>query len=167
MVWWHGSIHYMEKYGIWYGMLVVWFDGTMWWVHCMAKYFCLVVWYVSVCKVCRSRIRRTNIICYDLIYRSLEHVRKYVECGQPDRQTDEHIGLQLPKQRLSFTNWEFYNGIARPGNVLTCLYHIHVCVCTCTDISAQLSWVFMICLFFSYRGILPFQSCWSLKRVNI
>ena len=30
-----------------YGMLVVWYDGTVWWVYYMAKY-CLVVWYVSV-----------------------------------------------------------------------------------------------------------------------
>ena len=37
----------------------------------MAKY-CLVIWYVSVCKVRESRLRRVNIICTDLIYRSLK-----------------------------------------------------------------------------------------------
>ena len=63
----------------------------------MTKY-CLVVWYVSVYKVLMSRIGRTNIICNDLMYRSLGRTiniisRKYTACGQTDRQTD----LQLTK----------------------------------------------------------------------
>ena len=41
----------------------------------------MVVWYVSVYKV-RGRIRRTNIICNDLIYRPMEIVREYKPCGQ-------------------------------------------------------------------------------------
>ena len=51
----------------WYGMMVRCGGCT----YFMAKY-CLVVWYVSVSKVCKSRIRRMNIICNDLIYLSLE-----------------------------------------------------------------------------------------------
>ena len=47
-----------------------------------------MVWYVSVYKVRESRIRRTNIICDDLIYRPFERVRKFSASGQTDRQTD-------------------------------------------------------------------------------
>ena len=50
--------------------------------------YCLVVWYVSVYKVCKSRIRRTNIVCNDLTNRPSERVRKYKVCGQTNRQTD-------------------------------------------------------------------------------
>ena len=58
----------------------------------MAKY-CLVVWYVSVCKISRSRIRRMDIICNDLIYRSLESTNIHLiskACGQTDRQICNH-----------------------------------------------------------------------------
>ena len=69
-------------------MLVVWYDGTVWWMCYMAKCCLLVVWYVSVYKVRKNRICRTNIICNDLMYRSLERVRKNKACGQTDTQTD-------------------------------------------------------------------------------
>ena len=46
-------------------MLVVWYDGTVWWIYYMANY-CLVVWHVSVYKVYKSRIRRMNTIYNEL-----------------------------------------------------------------------------------------------------
>ena len=99
-VWvWYGT-WYGTWYGImwgtvcdvvcWYCMMVDILNGkiTVCGMVCgMAKY-CLVVWYVSVYKVRKSRIRRTNIICNGLIYRSLKRVRKHKACGQTDRQTD-------------------------------------------------------------------------------
>ena len=86
---------------MWYGTLVVWHDGTERWFYNMAKY-CLVVWYVSGYKVCKSRIRRTNIMCNELLiiyqvsiigtnYLVVELVRKYKGCGQTDRQIHRQI----------------------------------------------------------------------------
>ena len=40
---------------------------------------------VAVYKVRQGRIRRTNIICNELIYLPLESVREYKPCGQTDR----------------------------------------------------------------------------------
>ena len=79
---------------VWYGKhtvcgMVRWWYGTM--VPCRGYIVWpnfLVVWYVSVYKVRKGRIRRTNIICNGLIYRPLETVRKCKPCGQTDRQTD-------------------------------------------------------------------------------
>ena len=76
IVFWQGM---MVLFAIWtnhgmgYDKLVVWHDGTAWWMYytCKDKY-CLVVWYVLVYKVCESRKRHMNIICGDPIYRSLE-----------------------------------------------------------------------------------------------
>ena len=69
MVWWYGSFGGYTKWKnhrMWYGTFVVWYAGTVWSTSYMAEY-CLVVWYVSVYKVRKSRIRRTNITCNDLI----------------------------------------------------------------------------------------------------
>ena len=41
---------------------------------------------MSVYKVRKGQIRRTSIICNDLIYRPLQSVRKCKPCGQTDRQ---------------------------------------------------------------------------------
>ena len=79
-----------EKHSIWYGTFAVWYHGTVSWMNYMAK-ICLVVWSVSVYKVRKGRIRRTNIICNELIYRPLESVRKYKPCRLTDRQTDRQI----------------------------------------------------------------------------
>ena len=59
----------------------------------MTKYY-LMVRNVSVYKVLKSRIRRTNIICDDLIYRSLE--KKRHAHRKIDRQTD----FRIPKPKL-------------------------------------------------------------------
>ena len=91
-------------YVVWY-VLTVWYGkntvygmvrlryGTM--VRCrgcVIWQICLVVWYVSVYKVRKGPIRRTNIICNELIYRQLENVRKFMPCGQQtDRQTDRQV----------------------------------------------------------------------------
>ena len=80
---------------MWYGMLVVWYDGTVSWIYYMAK---LVVWYVSVYKVREGRIRRTNIICNDLIYQPLDGK---CPCGQTDRQTGRQTDSQIPQLTLS------------------------------------------------------------------
>ena len=56
----------------------------------------------SVCKVRKGRIRRTNNMCNELIYRPSESGRKYKPSGQTDRQTDRFAFL--PKLRLSSTN---------------------------------------------------------------
>ena len=72
------------------GMLVVWYDGTVWWMYYKAKY-CLKVWYVSVYKESKSRIRHTDIICNDLIYRLLERVFENIRYA--DRQTDRQTYL--------------------------------------------------------------------------
>ena len=63
----------------------------------MAK-LALVVLYVSLVKVRKGRIRRTSIICNDLIYRPLQGVRKYKPCGQTDRRTDKQTDIRTDKQ---------------------------------------------------------------------
>ena len=79
-------------------MLVVWNNGTVWRMYYMSKY-CLVVWYVSVYKVRKSRIRRTNIICEDLICRSLErtHMSSNIYGIQTDGQTNIHTDRHIRK----------------------------------------------------------------------
>ena len=69
-----------------------------------------LVWYVSVYKVRKSRIRRTNIICNDLsihqayTYRSLERVRKCKACA--DRQTDRRLTDRRLTDRWQTDDWQ-------------------------------------------------------------
>ena len=83
VVWYVLTVWYGKTDSILYGTFAVWYYGTMSWMHYMAKF----AWYVD--KAREGRIRRTNIICNELIMsRPLESVRKHKPCGHTYRQTD-------------------------------------------------------------------------------
>ena len=41
--WWYGIYMGKTRSGMWYGMLVAWYDGTVSWMYYMAKYACGMV----------------------------------------------------------------------------------------------------------------------------
>ena len=98
IIWYVGDM-VRGKNRMWYGILAVWYDV----VNVIYGYICLVVWYqyVSVNRVRNGRIRRTNIICNDLIYRPSESVRKYKPCGQTDKFAITAAETQFYKLRIT------------------------------------------------------------------
>ena len=82
----------------------------------MAQYW-PVVWYVAVHKVCKSRTRRMNIICNDLMHRSLGRIN--IGSKMQGMRTDGHIyNLNPPPQ---FYKLRIANDAIRPHtNILLC-----------------------------------------------
>ena len=82
------TVWYIEKH------MVCWYwHSTVRYMYYMAEY-CLVVWRVSVYKVRKSRIRRTKIICNDVLERSLECTKSWKIKGmRADGQTNRHTDL--------------------------------------------------------------------------
>ena len=51
--WWYGlfcGYTIWNNHGMWYGMLMVWYDGTMWWIYYMAE----IAWWYAMFQCIRS-----------------------------------------------------------------------------------------------------------------
>ena len=93
--WWYGI---WEKQGMWYGVLVVWYDGTMWWMYYMAK---LARWYGMFQYIRGVRVEYVvRISSVTTLY--IDHWNVFKHISRPDWQTDRQIGRQVRNYR----NWD-------------------------------------------------------------
>ena len=77
--------------------LVRWYGGVV--DIFLAKFAWWCGMFQCIWKVPNGRIRRTNIICNDFMYRPLECVRKFKPCGQTDNSAITKTKTQFYKLR--------------------------------------------------------------------